>query len=442
MISMLQYPISCTPVPRRAIVEYKKLIVDFIWSSKRSKIAYNSLIQDIKQGGLRLADLDTRICTTHISLIRKAWLNPDSVWALTLKEALKQQDIHTILACKANWANVLSPHYTLFNEIFRSWEGAHNFDPDTEEMVQREIVWNNQSILIGKKPVHWQTWDHAGIKTIADLLHDQEARFLSHDEISQKYGVPCSFLNILQIRMAIPVKWKRLLTNPASQNLTAGIYIRQAPGDYLKITSSSSKTIYGALIRSYKPSTSAQQKWVMTYPTLDPTQGGSWELLYQVPYRAIRDTKYQAFQYKVLQRIVPCNKYLANIRIKKEDTCTFCDEIDSIQHFLLDCENTRLFWSRICTWMEQNTGLLIDISQQEYMLGVHPTSPGSRKINFIALFAKFFIHRQKLFHQGDFPLPLFLRELRTKLQIEKQISFLEGKPEKFRCWEQTLSALG
>lgn len=446
LISQLQYPISCTPVPKRVIVEYKKMVVDFIWDSKRSKIAYHLLIQDIKSGGLRLADLELRIWTTHISLIKSAWLNPYSVWALILRDALKQRCTQTLLASKANWANDLSPDYVFFRVLMNSWARIHNFDPDTEVMVQREIIWNNSSILIAKKPVLWQAWYNAGIKTIADLWHEQEARFLSHEELAQRYGVHCSFLDALQIRTAIPVKWKRLLVNPAPRDLTINIFIQSATEEYIKVSNASSRTIYGVLVSRRKQPITAQQRWAAIYPQLDqqldPRQNDDWAQIYLSPYRATRETKYQAFQYKVLQRTIPCNKYLANIRIRQDDKCSFCAEVDTIQHFLAECDDTRRLWNQIRSWMEQNTGFQMDISQQEFLLGVHPRVPGSRKINLIAIMAKFFTHRQKLFHNGDLPLTLFLREFRTRLQIEKHICALEGKPDKFNCWRTTLSALG
>lgn len=191
------------------------MIVDFIWNSKRSKISYSLLIQDIKAGGLRLADLETRIHTTHISMIKTAWFHPDSTWALVLLEALEQKCIRTLLANKSIWTQKLSPHYSMFRDTLKSWEKFHNFEPDTEELVEGEIVWNNKSILIAQKPVFWQHWSDAGINTIADLLHHQEARFLSHQELTEKFGIPCSFLTVWQIRAAIPVRWKRLIVNPA-----------------------------------------------------------------------------------------------------------------------------------------------------------------------------------------------------------------------------------
>lgn len=345
---MLQYPISCTPVPMRVLVEYKILVVDFVWNSKRSKIAYNLLVQDITTGGLRLADLETRICTAHISLIKGAWNNPDSLWAAILKEALGQKCTFMLLASKSNWLDNLDHHYLMFRETLKSWTKVHNFIPETEEMIWREVIWNNKWILIAQQQVYWQSWHDAGVKTISDLLHEHQPRFLSHEEIRQKYGIPCSFLEVLQIRTAIPVKWKRMLVNPAPGNVALALFIRQSAEDYLKITNSTSKAIYATLIKDKQPTISAQVKWALTYPELDPAQEDSWKEIYQVPYRAIRDTKYQAFQYKVLHRIIPCNKYLANIRIKQINTCAFCDEVDTVQHFLHECDIVKSFWSQVC----------------------------------------------------------------------------------------------
>lgn len=47
LISILQYPCSCTSTPKRVCV---KILTDFIWNAGKSKIAYNLLVQDIPEG--------------------------------------------------------------------------------------------------------------------------------------------------------------------------------------------------------------------------------------------------------------------------------------------------------------------------------------------------------------------------------------------------------
>ena len=48
---------------------------------------------------------------------------------------------------------------------------------DSKINPKNEIMWNNRKILIGKKPVFYQTWYDAGITKISDILN-QNQKFL------------------------------------------------------------------------------------------------------------------------------------------------------------------------------------------------------------------------------------------------------------------------
>lgn len=56
--------------PTRALAEFKAIITDFMWNHGKSKIAYNLMIQDIQDGGLQLADLETRVKVIHLNWIK------------------------------------------------------------------------------------------------------------------------------------------------------------------------------------------------------------------------------------------------------------------------------------------------------------------------------------------------------------------------------------
>lgn len=66
--------------------------------------------------------------------------------------------------------NLLSTHYPALRQILQTWTKFHLIRPISEEEVLAEILWNNDSILIRKKPFLWPTWRAAGIKCIHDLL--------------------------------------------------------------------------------------------------------------------------------------------------------------------------------------------------------------------------------------------------------------------------------
>ena len=42
---------------------------------------------------------------------------------------------------------------------------------DSKTNPRNEIMWNNRKILVGKKPVFYQTWYDAGITKISDILN-------------------------------------------------------------------------------------------------------------------------------------------------------------------------------------------------------------------------------------------------------------------------------
>lgn len=136
------------------------------------------------------------------------------------------------------------------------------------------------------------------------------------------------------------------------------------------------------------------------------------------PFHALRDTKLQTFHFKLTHRIIPCNRYLSNIHIRRNDVCSFCEASDTLQHFFFHCEATNTFWRNLTYWLSHNTNIVVRMDIEELIFGIPQHAPDAKCINFILILAKNFIFRQKLFHQGQLDQTHFLRELRLKLQVE------------------------
>lgn len=288
----------------------------------------------------------------------------------------------------------------------------------------------------------WARWKNVGILYVNDLLHDFQPRFLSHTEMEQKFGINISFLELLQIRSAIPCLWKRKLINAAQQELICKPSFYTKEGDNMIIIGKSSKSIYYALIKLTSSVVTSQLRWNDIFPINEVDQQALWSAIYTAPYKTARDTKLQAFQFRIIHRFLPCNKFLKNIRIRREDTCLFCQEADTIEHFLYNCHIVKAFWRQVIAWFDREVDIHLNISLRSFLFGIPDTAPNARIINFVILFAKFFIYRQKLFHQGSLDLVHFLREFRTRLQVEKYLTTLENKRHHFQKWKRTYAALG
>lgn len=266
MISLLQFPCTAIHTPACVFTDFKKTMINFIWNGKNCKIAYNVMVQEIGRGGLKMPDLWTRVQVIHLNWVKYMWKNQNSLASSILTQTFSYQDIQSLLLCKTSFLNKLDSRYRMLRDILTTWSELHLFSPSNETEVQEESLWFNRDITIGKEQLCWRLWLNASITTVNHLLHNTLPRFLSHEELSEKYHINASFLQILQIRSSIPFPWRRLLTSQASQNLSTSPKIVTSTGLSLDISDVSSKKLYSELILRKQQAVASQRKWDLEFP--------------------------------------------------------------------------------------------------------------------------------------------------------------------------------
>ena len=70
-------------------------------------------------------------------------------------------------------------------------------------------------------------------------------------------------------------------------------------------------------------------KWKTLHEDFDMSEE-EWTDVFLRPYICLRETKLQSFQYKIIHRIINCNKKLFDMRIENSPLCTYCDQTDDI----------------------------------------------------------------------------------------------------------------
>ncbi len=152
-----------------------------------------------------------------------------------------------------------------------------------------------------------------------------------------------------------------------------------------------------------------------------------------------RQTTIQTFQYKITHRILACNDCLNNIKIKISNTCSFCNDKDTISHFPIDCNSNKWFGKSWAKWWEAMTSF--NIREESY---IHESIlfefPGSSddaiSINYCMLYAKYYIYFKKLKEENkkrEFNVDFlgYLCYLEYILKIEKSISNRKNQIAKF-----------
>ena len=88
-----------------------------------------------------------------------------------------------------------------------------------------------------------------------------------------------------------------------------------------------------------------------------------WSVIFSRPYKSVWETQLQSFQYKILHRIIACNKKLFDMKIKDSPTCNFCNQIDDIDHFFFKCPMVQTLWRSFFNWWNSLGHFVLDFNQ-------------------------------------------------------------------------------
>ena len=108
-----------------------------------------------------------------------------------------------------------------------------------------------------------------------------------------------------------------------------------------------------ALDKIYKEPT-AVDAWIINFPFL---ANAPWHIIFKTTHTISPEPYLHSFQYKIVNRILNCGTNLYKWKVKDSPNCSYCDEIDTLEHHLFYCSYTRYFWLQISHWLNDIFGL-------------------------------------------------------------------------------------
>lgn len=263
IFSLLQYPTLSTVTPPMAFQEVKKIATRFIWDNKKSKVAYNTMIQTIADGGLQVMDLKARVETNLIGWIRHIFNDPKSSVAEQFREITGEQDLKTLLRSNFEPPKLLAESSPFYMEVLKTWASVHIRPPTNEHEVRAEILWNNKYIPLTDHQFPQSTrltWASVGITRIQDICHTTEDRVLGLSELQQRYGIQCSFLQAFSLRSSNPHSWRTMLT-PLYNGTPVTKTLMNINNFTLDVLNSSPKKWYRERTKEVCPSFCHKESW-------------------------------------------------------------------------------------------------------------------------------------------------------------------------------------
>lgn len=429
--------------PKVVIDRVKHLTTQFLWNGNSSKISLITLTQDTAKGGLRLHDFEKRLNAAKLAWGKRMLKNGTGFWVDFIKHSLNIDTMLEIFLRRKRW---LRPGISQFyKDILSEWSKIYNSPPDTDISCRSEPLWNNRFVNLRSLNRLELIWKSKGIWRLNDVLDG--GRPYTAESFYNRYGITHAQKLFDKLYSYIPGIFLEAIIPVHKQNKTIGLYVKDIDDKMVDFDILSTKRLYKILMAKKGHIPTAQLKWCEIFQDVEEIHlAGRWKFWYNLPYKISREVKLQSFQYRLLNRILPCNKYLAQLRVLSSPVCSYCNRVDDTFHFLYECAETKNFWNSLSLWLEQFDGVVEfpkSILEYEFMFGISGDSLEDFRINSIMLLARFYIYREKIYNNGFLSVYEFLIELKTALRVEKWACTSEGKvQEKFiERWDRIMEIL-
>ena len=415
----LLYLASVIHVNEKVIKEVHKIILDFIWDGKVPKVAHATLVQNISEGGLKLVDFESKVRALRVGWINRLTDSSCARWKAAPSVFYRTQDLRFFFQCNHARKNDLKPLF--YNEVHNALSDINIVSAPNVTCIMNQVIWLNRYITIQNIPFLWSEWLHHGILRISDIT-DEHGNFLSVLDIRDKYGIQCNFLNILQLRQSLPGEWRRVLSENHNCLVKGNEEILLNCNAICKpVSKCETKLYYSIFVKNKQHPPPCIEKWKTVFAGISHNE---WPDIFTRAFKNVRETKIQSFQFRLIHRVITCNKRLYDMRMRDTPTCSYCDQVDSISHFFIHCPQVKVFWISFYNWLNATNTLEIQLPlphDHEILFGYSSDENVFCAMNFCLLYAKYYIHTQRLFHNNEVCFRDYLRELKFKLQIEENI---------------------
>jgi len=251
------------PLQKNIIKLIDSTIYSFIWKGK-NKIKRLALISDYKNGGLRMPHIQTMIDTQRIMCLRKYTEDYISPWKQILYFFLKDYGGKFLLHCKFSVADLPSCLPNFYRECFEVWCNLSVKPILSREQALNQLLWNNQFLRIGGKPIFNKTLFSKGLISLANILTNTGSlkpwTFFKAERLNFN-----DYLLLFGLFNSIPLTWKKLInykddTSADSRNimLSYTLYLKDST---LPLDSITSSKLYWKLIEIIQVYPSARHKF-------------------------------------------------------------------------------------------------------------------------------------------------------------------------------------
>jgi hypothetical protein len=395
---------------------------DFIWQGKPDKVKRTMVIADYDEGGIKMLDVESFVHAQKVMWVKRLITNNnEGSWkiypTMLLGKLLDKHSFQCNTTIKA--LKKLMPDF--YVQLFEAWGKMKELPDGDPYKLRREILWLNNNIKIGRKEACYKEWYRNGIVMFHDLLKE-DGTFKSPEELEVEFNVEIKALEYISLISAIPQQWKRDVRQmkiPKHAISNQEQLFMNCRNRLMALGIISNRDVYWELVTKKKTKPICVMKWCDRYHIEDE----DWKGVFK-KYASIIDTRMKAFQFKILNNIIPCNLYLKRIGRSDTDKCPTCNELEDLSHYMVYCQDTGEIWKQLSRWWQGITNQNVTLTEPDIMIGLQKRPEKLRmheQLDDIILAVKWKIYANKQQGQGTC-LYQVLCAIENMIRIEKLIA--------------------
>ena len=321
LLSKITYVASVLPNPcLSTITSLNSIFYKFLWGG-HDRIKRKQMIQNYKNGGVKMIDIFSYIKSLKLKWIQRILTSNDNWVKLFYFNFRKLFSCNSLFEIDINCLGNLVENY---NNLF--WKEAlmsfveflsinkYNYDEDADHYS----ICYNDMFKIGNRTFFNSQMYAAGFRCVSDLL-DDNGNFYTWDMLHRRCKINIDFLTYYGIIQCIRNALKLNNDNISKSYkpylpYSASLIIKSCYDKHFFYDSLSKNLNYDPLSRT---------KWNAELGVnFDVSE---WGEICKRPFKITKETKLQWFQFRLINRILSCNKYLFKINKRDNDLCCFCN---------------------------------------------------------------------------------------------------------------------
>ena len=345
ILPQISFSILHCVMPNWVIKRVTKLFFGFLWG-KTDKVKRDTMIGDIKQGGLKMIDFKSHCLSLKASWIKRigeadinsSWINIPSLYLrdTAILEIIPYITSHEITKLKP--FEKLPPFYKQVIEGYVQCNapytsGSHSNNNTVN--VLNMCIWGNRNIRNKTGDIlYFPNWIRSGMVQIKDL-NIIEGK-INENYIFTKLSHKSNYLSEMY-------QVKQGLHDFLSDNITCSVDTISTK-KHAKTTKTSGE-LYNSIV---------SQKFVLPkshtyFKNLFNLNNFDFSSCYKIKVQQIPDKKICDFNFKLLSNILACRKKLFKWQVIQSENCMLCNSVETIEHLLFTCPVKLEIWNRVCT---------------------------------------------------------------------------------------------